>query len=600
MSRRIVPGLVIGSATLAVACAIAGLIPYERLQPLGGLVRRPDDVTPERYQRYLHVMWGGAGALGLLAGWLHRRRDAVEAFLRELVAPPVPCSDQHRAASTGTLDWLLPSAIVVAGAGLRMAQLGAPMAYDEAYTWLNFASRPWYEAIGDYNSTNNHLLNTLLVHVCGKLFGPQEWALRLPVFLGGTLLPAAVWVWGRDWLGRGVAAVAAALTAVAPALVSYSADARGYMYVALAAISLDASLGRLQRRSHARTWAAAWLALTLGLCAMPIMMYAAVASLGWFVLTPHGADDSPAGEHRWSQRLRSVLPLVALSALAVAAFYTPAYLFRGMQFLRDPIMQSASADRFLEEAARSWRAAAGWWTDGAIPSAVWIVAAACGVLFWPGARWGWLRWWAPFVVVSGLNAAQQVAPPPRILLHLAPWVYLLCGVGVEGLRRIVCRPSTESASGSISPAVATTAVVVILLAGGVESLRRPVQFFPEERTSYVSVPEVVDRLATELANRPGERHVLLAPLPCDLPAIFYLRRLGVETPVNVRPRPGDRVWIITRLGEGVDTVLSSPLVGCGDLISGFEPWRTIEEFRTLRLATAVLKSPAPAPTSINE
>src|SRR5690606_35151262 len=63
------------------------------------------------------------------------------------------------------LVWL----IVAVALGLRLAHINDPVAYDEAYTYLNFASRPWYEAIGDYNSTNNHLLNTLLMHVSTRI-----------------------------------------------------------------------------------------------------------------------------------------------------------------------------------------------------------------------------------------------------------------------------------------------------------------------------------------------------------------------------------------------------------------------------------------------
>ena len=51
------------------------------------------------------------------------------------------------------------------------------MAYDEAYSFTNFARRPLVEALSDYNNTNNHLLNTLFMHVMYVLFGQQDWAL---------------------------------------------------------------------------------------------------------------------------------------------------------------------------------------------------------------------------------------------------------------------------------------------------------------------------------------------------------------------------------------------------------------------------------------
>jgi hypothetical protein len=593
MSRlvRLLAG-VCGAAALL--CAAAGLAPYETLRPLGELVRRAEDVTPERYGRYLHVAWGWAAAFALLGWWLWRRRESVARFLTALRHPPAPPDGPAVAPPPALSDGIAVGVLLLVGAILRLSQLDGPMAYDEAYTWINFARRPWYEAIGDYNSTNNHLLNTLLVHLCGRLFGPEEWALRLPVFVLGTALPLAVWLWAREWRGPDVALLAAALTAVSPALISYSADARGYMYVAAAAVALDAALGRLQRVNSPRAWIAAGLALTLGLCAMPLMVYPALGSLGWFVLLPHRSTLSAAVLPRDGvpARVRALGPLVALSGLCVALFHTPAYLFRGLQFLRDPILQSPTAGEFFGLLGRSWREAASWWIDGALPAWVWGGLALCGMMLWrgePGGRW---RWLAPFGVYLTLNVLQRVAPPPRIFLPLAPWLFLLAAEGVVtawrwGAGRIVPIPPSEC------PRLRIVLAATLLIVGANEFLRRPVPFFPQERTNYVSIPEVVSRLQAEATARPEERHLLLAPLPCDLPAIFYLERGGLRMPVNVRPAPGDRVWLIARREESVEEVLRSDLIRCGDLVPDLAPWRQVAEFATLTLWTSVLRAPVP-------
>jgi hypothetical protein len=578
----------------AVVCVAAGLVPYDKLQPLGALVRHPEDVTPERYGRYLQATWGFAAAFALLGGWLWRHHATTARFLGALRHPPQTPEAAPFATSPSGGEWTVIGIIVLVGAALRLSQLDGPMAYDEAYTWINFARRPWYEAIGDYNSTNNHLLNTLLVHVCGRVFGPEEWALRLPVFLLGTALPLVVWRWGREWRGPDAAVLAATLTAVAPALISYSVDARGYMYVAVAAVVLDAALGRLQRCNSARAWLAVWLALTLGLCAMPLMVYPALAALGWFVLSPRcviPAGITAAGDG-FVKRLRSLGPLLALSGLCVALFYTPAYLFRGFQFLRDPILQSPAAGEFFLRLANSWQAAAVWWIDGVVPAWLWGLLAVVGVVLWRGELGSRGRWLAPFVVFLGLNVVQRVAPPPRVFLHLAPWAFLLVAEGTAtawrwGASRVVPVPRSEF------PVVRSMLAACLLVAGANEFLRRPVPFFPEERTSYVSVPAVITRLRVEVAARPQERHVLLAPLPCDLPAIFYLERLGLRVAVNIRPAPGDRVWLIARRHEAVVEVLGSDLIRCADLAQDFTPWQRVAEFTTLRLWTAVLQPASP-------
>ncbi len=590
---RLVILMAVACGVAAVVCAAAGLVPYETLQPLGALLRRAADVTPERYARYLHCAWGYAAVFTLLAGWLWRRREPIARFLGALRHPPPAPVAASFAPPPSRGEWTVVGIILLVGAALRLSQLDGPMAYDEAYTWINFARRPWYEAIGDYNSTNNHLLNTLLVHLCGRLFGPEEWALRLPVFLLGTALPLAVWWWAREWRGPDAAVLASALTAVAPALISYSADARGYMYVALAAVVLDAALGRLRRCESARDWLLGWWALTLGLCAMPLMVYPALASLGWYALSPRSviaAGVTAAGEG-FAKRLRSLGPWAALSTLAVALFYTPAYLFRGFQFLRDPILQAPAAGEFFVLLARSWREAARWWIDGAAPPWWWGGLAVCGWVLWRREGGSRGRWLAPFVVFLFLNIVQRVAPPPRIFLHLTPWVFLLVAEGVVTawrwvVSRFVPAPRTEF------PVVRSVLAACLLMAGAHEFRRRPIPFFPEERTSYVSVPDVITRLHSEVAARPEERHVLLAPLPCDLPAIFYLERAGLRVAVNARPAPGDRVWLIARRNESVEQVLRSDLIRCGDLARDFSPWQRVAEFATLTLWTAALQ-PSP-------
>src|SRR3954453_16648697 len=55
-----------------VAAAIAGSVPFERLQSAGALVRRAADFTPERFARYRHVCWFFAVALPAIAIGIRR------------------------------------------------------------------------------------------------------------------------------------------------------------------------------------------------------------------------------------------------------------------------------------------------------------------------------------------------------------------------------------------------------------------------------------------------------------------------------------------------------------------------------------------------
>jgi hypothetical protein len=67
--------------------------------------------------------------------------------------------------------------ILLVAVFLRTAFLFQPIPYDDAFTFIFFASRPLDEALSGYFVANNHVFRTLLVHLPSSLFGDQPWAL---------------------------------------------------------------------------------------------------------------------------------------------------------------------------------------------------------------------------------------------------------------------------------------------------------------------------------------------------------------------------------------------------------------------------------------
>ncbi|HSK67562.1 MAG TPA: hypothetical protein VK888_11560, partial [Anaerolineales bacterium] len=83
-------------------------------------------------------------------------------------------------------------AITLAGMILRYWKIDQPIAYDEAYTFIQYATRGVKHILADYSAPNNHIFHTLLVSISYMLFGDQTWVVRVPAFLAGTLcIPAA-------------------------------------------------------------------------------------------------------------------------------------------------------------------------------------------------------------------------------------------------------------------------------------------------------------------------------------------------------------------------------------------------------------------------
>jgi len=78
-----------------------------------------------------------------------------------------------------SLDSIALLIIAAIGAVLRLALLDQPMRYDEAYTFIVYASQPLGQALVTYSAPNNHLFHTLLVHL--TTFGGtyySEWLIR--------------------------------------------------------------------------------------------------------------------------------------------------------------------------------------------------------------------------------------------------------------------------------------------------------------------------------------------------------------------------------------------------------------------------------------
>ena len=124
---------------------------------------------------------------------------------------------------------------------MRWAPLFQPIRYDEAATWIDYASQPLAQALSDYRFPNNHLFHTLLVHVSAALFGDSPWALRIPAFVAGVLVVPLVWAVGRALYSQSAGLISAALAATSASLTLYSTNARGYTM--LCCLTL-AALGR--------------------------------------------------------------------------------------------------------------------------------------------------------------------------------------------------------------------------------------------------------------------------------------------------------------------------------------------------------------------
>ena len=327
-------------------------------------------------------------------------------------APPGPPGGSGRA-------WRLAAAVgaaAAAGLAFRVAHLDIPLRYDEATTFLHYASRGWGYAARTYDTPNNHVLHTLLVHLSTSVFGDGPTAVRLPALVAGALVPvAAAWLALRA-AGARVAVAAAALTAAWPVLVAYSTNARGYTMLVVAALACGALALELTERPTRARWMGLALVGALGAWTLPVMAIpfgGVLLWLAWRFVRSGGPD-------RRRRLVRVALTGAAAAVLAVI-LYGPVLAVGGTEaLLENKWVAAGSPDDLVAAIPGAVRGVVLHWFGG-LPAAVTALVAA-GLLadaLLPGGRG------SSGLLAALLAAAALFVLVQRNLAYERTWLWLL-------------------------------------------------------------------------------------------------------------------------------------------------------------------------------
>lgn len=125
-------------------------------------------------------------------------------------------------------DWWISGVLLLSGAGLRAVTIGSSLWWDELTT-LVVVVRKGVPAILTWSANgNNHVLNSALIWVTGRVVGEGEIQARLPAYLFGALLPLMVFLAWRSLLNRRIAALAGVGALLHFSLHMHATEARGY------------------------------------------------------------------------------------------------------------------------------------------------------------------------------------------------------------------------------------------------------------------------------------------------------------------------------------------------------------------------------------
>jgi len=159
--------------------------------------------------------------------------------------------------------WVMAATLLAAA--LRVYGLNSDLWIDEITTVLDYRDVSAFHILVAYTSSNNHLLNTLLVQGMVDAFGMHEWAIRLPAVVFGIAGIPAIYYLARTALGRRESVLAAFLLAVSYHDIFFSQNARGYTGMLLWGMLGTAFFLRGLTSTRLRYWVLYVLVMFLGI-----------------------------------------------------------------------------------------------------------------------------------------------------------------------------------------------------------------------------------------------------------------------------------------------------------------------------------------------
>jgi len=432
--------------------------------------------------------------------------------------------------------------IMLAAILFRILFLNYPMRYDESYTVVVFAMRPWLNLISDYSLPNNHIFHTVLVKIAMILFGSAPRSVRMPAFISGILCVPAGYLLARQLYGRKPALMSAGLIAALPMLISYSTNARGYSQYILFSLVLFSLAIYLSKHANLVGWGLFVLTGAAGFYTVPFMLFPFGAVCLWIL------GSALFGETRqayagFGRLLKYLISAGLMTGLLTMLVYLPVILI-GTGFnslVGNPFVTPLSySDLWVsmgEQIQSTWM---NWNYD--LPLAIQIVLAVgvcLSLLF--HARISRVKVPLPIVLATwivGLLVLLRRNPLDRIWLFLMPfWLIWACGgflMPLNLLRLHLKRLQTGLVVGS-------------LIITAYWSFQRVHTYFPGWQADPGKVELASEYLSQNLI--PGDAIAVI--FPYDAPYWYYLKQFGVKDEYmhQINLEQHERVFAVVTEGE---------------------------------------------------
>jgi 4-amino-4-deoxy-L-arabinose transferase-like glycosyltransferase len=419
--------------------------------------------------------------------------------------------------------WISLGLITLIGFSLRIIDLNQSIAYDEAYTFIHFASREFKHILADYSAPNNHIFHTILVGIAYRLFGGQAWVLRLPAFFAGLLMIPAMYIAARRFFSAHQSLAAAGLAAITPLFVNYSVNGRGYTMLVLFALLLANFAGILVTRQSKPALIAFILTAALGFYTIPIFLYPMAGISLWVVATYLFAKESWQNKRR---KLGLFLGACLTAGFLTFVLYSPVIFFGSglSSIIGNEIVKSLSWSTFLENLDPRIIKAWNKWMIGISPVVEYLFLGGfvVSLLFYrkvSNQKLPLQVFLALAVVV--LLTLQRVSPLPRLWIYLEAFYLMFVAAGLIWLVEFPLRKTAGSAFSERLLSIVIPLIFFGALAGMLNArAQNPV---------FADLDLLPEAYAAEyIADHLRPEDTIVATGPVDIQAAYYLSLQGIS------------------------------------------------------------------------
>jgi 4-amino-4-deoxy-L-arabinose transferase-like glycosyltransferase len=442
-------------------------------------------------------------------------------------------------------------AITMIGAVIRLWRISQPIAYDEAYTFVYYATRDFKHILADYSAPNNHIFHTILVRLFYEVFGRQPWVVRGPALLAGVLCIPAAYFFARRIFNARQALAGAALVALTPWFINYSVNGRGYTLIILFSLLL-ANLGALLTQQQNRTALGAYaIVAALGFYTIPIFLYP-MAGISLWVLVTHLTAPEPWNER--SIKTRDFLLVCLLGGLLTLMLYLPVILFgTGFRSITsNEIVESRTWSVFVENLQprihKTWES----WTAGfsqAVKNLL-ITGFLLSLFFYRKASNQRLPMQVFLVLaVAVVLVIQRVAPLARVWMYLDAFYLIFAAAGLVWFVELVLNKFIRSV---YTARIVSTAILLVMGIALINSYLEIQQGALVPNSN--DLPE--QHAAQYLASHLQKEDKILSISPVDIQTAYYLYLYGLPYDFfyqRSHPVPVENAVIVLRVNSKYNT-----------------------------------------------